>query len=283
MSPAQTPPLYAVMGNPVRHSKSPVIHQAFARQCGLRLEYRAIEVEIGGFAQAVSAFRAAGGRGLNITLPFKLEAHRLADRRSARAEVAQAVNTLKFERDGTSFGDNTDGVGLVRDLIDNLKQPVTGQSVLVLGAGGAARGILGPLLEQGPAVLHIANRTASKARALADAFAGRGTVAGGGYDGLVGAQFTLVINATAASLQGEVPPLPSAPFGSGALAYDLVYGDRPSAFMLWARAHGAAAVSDGLGMLVQQAAESFWLWHGVRPQTDTVIAMLRRSQDHEGR
>ncbi len=271
------------MGNPVRHSKSPVIHQAFARQCGLTLEYRAIEVEIGGFAQAVSAFRAAGGRGLNITLPFKLEAHRLAERRSERAELAGAVNTLRFESDGTSFGDNTDGVGLVRDLLDNLKWPITGRSVLVLGAGGAARGIIGPLLEQGPAAVHIVNRTASKARALTAAFTAHGAVTGGGYDTLVGARFALVINATAASLQGEVPALPGAPFAPGALAYDLVYGDRPSAFMRWAQAHGAAAVSDGLGMLVEQAAESFWLWHGVRPPTGAVIAMLRRPEDGKGR
>lgn len=283
MSPAQKAPLYAVMGNPVRHSKSPVIHQAFARQCGLTLEYRAIEVAIGGFAQAVGTFRAAGGRGLNITLPFKLEAHRLADRRSARAELAQAVNTLKFAPDGTSFGDNTDGVGLVRDLIDNLKRPIAGQSLLVLGAGGAARGIIGPLLEQGPAALHIANRTASKARILGEAFAAQGAVTGGGYDTLVGARFALVINATAASLQDEVPPLPPTPFTPGALAYDLMYGDRPSAFMAWAQAHGAAAVSDGLGMLVEQAAESFYLWHGVRPQTGAVIAMLRRPEDYKER
>lgn len=283
MSQAPTPPLYAVMGNPVRQSKSPVIHQAFARQCGLALEYRAIEVEIGGFAQAVTAFRAAGGRGLNVTLPFKLEAHRLADTRSERAELAGAVNTLKFEPDGTSFGDNTDGVGLVRDLVDNLKQPIGGRSVLVIGAGGAARGIIGPLLEQGPTTLHIANRTASKARALTEAFAAHGAVTGGGYDTLVGARFALVINATAASLQDAVPPLPETVFAPGALAYDLVYGDRPSAFMAWAQAHGAAAMSDGLGMLVEQAAESFWLWHSVRPQTGAVIAMLRRPEDGKGR
>ncbi len=283
MPSAPTPQLYAVMGKPVRHSKSPAIHDAFARACGIALEYRAIEVEPGGFAQAVRAFGAAGGRGLNVTVPFKLEAYALADRLSPRAELARAVNTLRFESDATLFGDNTDGVGLVRDLTANLDRRIDSEEVLVLGAGGAARGIIGPLLEQRPAQLVIANRTAARAQALARAFAGHGAVHGGGFAALAGRTFVLVINATAASLQGEVLPLPAGIFAPGALAYDLMYGDEPTPFMHWARAHGAANVSDGLGMLVEQAAESFLLWHGVRPQTAAVIARLRAPGIGEGK
>lgn len=268
--------LYAVMGNPLRHSKSPAIHRAFAEQCGVDLEYRAIEVEVGGFAAAVQTFRASGGRGLNITVPFKLEAYALADHCSARAQQARAVNTLKFETDGAIYGDNTDGVGLVRDLVANCGTPLGGRRVLVLGAGGAARGIVGPILEEGVAGLLVANRTVGKARELVALFAGRAEIDACGLDALAGRRFDIVINSTAASLQGEALQLPPNMFAPGALAYDLMYGEVSTPFLQWAREHGAARVRDGLGMLVEQAAESFFIWHGRRPQTDAILAALRR-------
>jgi shikimate dehydrogenase len=271
----KSPPLYAVMGHPVAHSKSPAIHHAFGKQCGIALEYRAIEVELGRFAEAVRVFRDEGGAGLNITVPFKLEAYALADCRSARAEHAGAVNTVKFEPDDTVYGDNTDGIGLVCDLVINLGARLANRRVLVVGAGGAVRGILGPILEEGVARLQLANRTASKAKELAAVFAPLGNISAGGFDELGGETFDIVINATAASLQGEVPPLPRGIFAPGALAYDLMYGDAPTAFMQWAQRHGAARVSDGLGMLVEQAAESFLLWHDRRPETAPVITSLR--------
>ena len=260
------------MGNPIRHSKSPQIHARFAEQCGIELEYTAIQVDPGGFVQAVGNFQANGGRGLNITVPFKGEAWRLALSLSARAQAAQAVNTLCFENDGRIHGDNTDGAGLMRDLQENLGYTIAGRRVLLLGAGGAARGILPPLLEGHPAEIIIANRTVARALALANAC--RGRVSASGFDHVSG-RFDLVLNATAASLSGKVPPLPDELFTDGSLAYDLMYGDTPTAFMRWAARAGATRVSDGLGMLVEQAAESFSLWHGVRPETAVVIAAVR--------
>jgi shikimate dehydrogenase len=271
----ERPPRYAVLGNPVSHSKSPRIHAQFAQQLGQRVEYSAIQVDPGGFGQAVAQFRANGGLGLNITVPFKLEARQLAEHTSARAKLAGAVNTLRFEADGALYGDNTDGVGLVRDITVNLGIALVGKTILLLGAGGAARGVLGPLLEQNPAHLTIANRTVPKAKELAEGFAALGKVEGVGYEALAGRRFDCVINATAASLHAEVPPLPENLFTPGALAYDLMYADAPTAFLRWARAHGASILADGLGMLVEQAAESFFLWRGVRPDTAPVIAMLR--------
>lgn len=273
--------LYAVMGNPVRHSKSPAIHRSFAEQCGIDLEYRAIEVELGGFAAAVHAFRASGGRGLNVTVPFKLEAYALADRRSARAQQARAVNTLKFETDGAIYGDNTDGIGLVHDLVVNCATPLAGRHILVIGAGGAARGIVGPILEEGVARLLIANRTVSKARELVAMFAGHAELDACGFDALADGRFDIVINSTAASLQGEALQLPPDMFVPGALAYDLMYGEALTPFLQWASKHGAAKVSDGLGMLVEQAAESFFIWHGRRPQTEAVLAALRAVDSKE--
>jgi shikimate dehydrogenase len=267
--------LYAVMGNPVRHSKSPAIHHSFAKQCGIDLEYRAIEVEAGGFAAAVQSFRARGGHGLNITVPFKLEAYALADRRSARAQQAGAVNTFRFEPDGPIYGDNTDGIGLVRDLVSNCTTPLSGRRVLVLGAGGAARGIVGPILEEGVAQLLVANRTVSKAKELVAMFASHPEMDACGLGALAGRRFDIVINGTAASLQGETLQLPPDMFAPGALAYDLMYGEAPTPFLQWARAQGATRISDGLGMLVEQAAESFLIWHGRRPQTNEVLKALR--------
>ncbi len=268
---------YAVMGNPIAHSKSPRIHRLFAEQTGQDISYEAILVPEDGFAEAVRAFREAGGRGLNITVPFKQAAWRLAERRSDRAEVAGAVNTLYWDEAGRLNGDNTDGVGLVRDLTRNQRLELGGTRILLLGAGGAARGVLGPLLAERPAQIFIANRTAARAVELAQVFAGQGKLAGGGFDAVPPGPFDLVINATAAGLGGEVPPVSSTVVGPATFCYDMMYGDEPTAFLRWARAAGAAGSADGLGMLVEQAAESFWIWRGVRPETAPVIAALRNS------
>ena len=269
---------YAVVGNPIAHSKSPQIHAAFARQTGQELSYEALLAPVDGFVQTVADFRAQGGRGLNVTVPFKLEAFALADRHTARAQAASAVNTLAFDADGI-LGDNTDGAGLVRDLGINLKFPLAGRRILLLGAGGATRGVLLPLLDSSPASLTIANRTVGKAEALAALFAARAGAAAVdacGFDALAGRRFDLVINATAASLADELPPLPPGLYAEGALAYDMMYGRGPTRFMHAAMADGAARAADGLGMLVEQAAESFTLWRGVRPDSGPVLAALRR-------
>ena len=221
------------MGNPVAHSKSPLIHQQFARQLGHSTEYRAIQVDPGGLAQAVEQFRAQGGKGLNITVPFKLDAFRLTDHLSERARLAGAVNTLKFEADDRIFGDNTDGAGLVHDLEINLGVHLRDKNILILGAGGSVRGVLGPLLRHHPKRVVIANRTVARARDLAAQFTELGPVEVCGYPELRGRRFDLVINGTSASLQGEVPPLPETIFARG-VAYDMMYGDKTTAFMDWA-------------------------------------------------
>lgn len=251
------------------HSKSPWIHAQFARQTGQAIEYGVILAPIGGFSRAVAEFRAAGGLGANITLPFKQEAFRLASRTSERARAAQAANTLVLDGDAL-FGDNTDGAGLIGDLRRNLGFDLAGKRVLLMGSGGAAQGVVSPLLESRPARLAIANRTAQRALVLAQRFA---PAAGGGYAEFAGEQFDLVINATSAGLSEELPAVAKAIFARGALAYDMVYG-RDTPFLRLAREAGAAA-SDGLGMLVEQAAESFLLWRGVRPDTAPVLAALR--------
>ena len=260
---------YAVIGNPVAHSKSPWIHAQFARQTGQAIEYAAILAPLDGFSRAVAEFRAAGGRGSNVTLPFKQDAFRLAARSSERARAAQAVNTLVLDG-GAVFGDNTDGAGLIGDLQRNLGFDLAGKRVLLMGAGGAAQGVVSPLLDARPARLAIANRTAQKALALSQRFA---PATGGGYAELAGEQFDLVINATSAGLSGELPAVAKTIFANDALAYDMVYG-RDTPFLRLAREAGVAA-SDGLGMLVEQAAESFLLWRGVRPDTAPVLAALR--------
>lgn len=261
---------YAVFGNPISHSKSPLIHAEFARQTGQELVYEAIEAPMDDFRGAVLAFRDAGGRGANVTVPFKEQAYLLAGERSERADAAGAVNTLTFA-DGEIWGDNTDGAGLVNDLLNNLDFDPAGQRILLLGAGGAARGVGLPLMEREPAELFVANRTAYKARELSARF----DCYGGGFEALEGRRFDLVINATAASLAGDLPPLPEDIFMRGALAYDMMYG-RDTPFLAFARAHGART-ADGLGMLVEQAAEAFAIWRGVRPPTAPVIAMLRNA------
>jgi shikimate dehydrogenase len=260
---------YAVFGHPIAHSKSPQIHAAFARQTRQDMTYEAILAPRDGFAPCVAAFITAGGRGANVTVPFKEEAFRLAGRLSPRAKRAGAVNTLRFDADGI-LGDNTDGAGLVADLTRNLGCALAGKRILLLGAGGAARGVIEPLLDPTPAEFVIANRTVSRAQELADLF-GRG-VRASGFDAL-DTPFDLVINATAASLAGELPPLSPLLFTADTLAYDMMYG-RDTPFLDFARSHGAAT-ADGLGMLVEQAAEAFYLWRGVRPDTAPVIAALR--------
>lgn len=261
---------YAVFGNPIGHSKSPRIHAEFARQTGQDLSYEAILAPVDDFAGALRAFRAAGGLGANVTVPFKEQAYALAERLSARAEAAGAVNTLSFSAMGIE-GDNTDGIGLVHDLSGNLGFDLAGKRILLLGAGGAARGVVLPLLEQRPAALRIANRTAAKALELAARFGCQG----GGFDDLAGDSFDLVVNATSASLAGDAPPLSAGVYAPGALAYDMMYG-RDTPFMQAARQAGAR-VADGLGMLVEQAAEAFFIWRGVRPATAPVIARLRNA------
>lgn len=263
------PDRYAVVGNPVAHSKSPWIHAQFARATGEDLEYGSIEAPPDGFVRAVEAFRAQGGRGLNVTLPFKAEAFRLCTGTSARAAAAQAVNTLVLDR-GKPWGDNTDGVGLVRDLGSNLGRRLAGARVLLMGAGGAAQGVLAPLAEAGAEQIVVANRTLARAQALAARVHG---ASASSYEALVGQSFDLVVNATSAGLSGDLPPLPRGLFRPGAFAYEMVYG-RDTAFLSMARAAGAGT-SDGLGMLVEQAAESFQIWRGIRPDTGAVLAALR--------
>ncbi len=272
---------YAVIGHPIAHSKSPQIHVAFARQTAQDLGYEAILAPLDGFVATVQAFRAAGGRGMNVTVPFKLEAFALADRHTPRARAAGAVNTLAFDADGI-LGDNTDGAGLVRDLTVNLNCPLQGRRVLLLGAGGAARGAILPILDERPTALVIANRTVARAEELARVFAaeaGDTQLSASSFAALAGQSFDVVINATAASLDDDVPPLPPGLYASGALAYDMMYGRGDTPFMTAARADGAARVADGLGMLVEQAAESFTLWRGVRPDSRAVLAELRRQID----
>jgi shikimate dehydrogenase len=301
---------YGVVGNPVAHSKSPWVHARFAEQTGEQIAYDPLLAPVDGFDEAVRAFISAGGRGLNVTVPFKLEAFRFADAHSMRAAAAGAVNTLKVEPDGTVFGDNTDGIGLVNDIERNLQVPLAGKRVLLLGAGGAARGVALPLLEAGVRELVIVNRTASKAVDLASAIMaltalqvaggetqgldadavthidgdapaiareqateGPATIVGGGSE-LATGTFDVVINATAGSLNGELPSFDPQALTSETLAYDMMYAAHPSVFMQLAQARGARA-ADGLGMLVEQAAESFHLWRGVRPDSSSVLAELR--------
>ena len=277
------PDRYAVFGNPIGHSRSPAIHAAFARQTGQDLSYEAILAPLDEFPATVVRFKAEGGRGANVTVPFKFEAFLLANEHSDRAAMARAVNTLSFEN-GRIVGDNTDGVGLVRDIRDNLDTPIAGRRVLVLGAGGAAFGVLLPLLIELPSRLVISNRTivkAEEAATILSGIIGRAEwrsdkpveVVAKSFDDLVGESFDIVINATSASLKGESLPLPADLFADGALAYDMMYG-RDTPFLAFARRHGARC-ADGLGMLVEQAAEAFFLWRGIRPETAPVIAMLR--------
>jgi shikimate dehydrogenase len=265
---------YAVVGNPISHSKSPLIHAEFAKQTNQDLTYIAREIPLDEFEQSLKALQAEGFKGINITVPFKEIAWQLIENKSPHALRAGAINTLKFNEDGTLYGDNTDGIGLCHDLTDNHGVSLTGKRILLLGAGGAARGVIEPILSYSPANLVIANRTASKAMDLAAIFSNLGTVSGMGFDDLPG-QFDIVINATSASLHGEVPPLPEAILASDSCCYDMMYSNDDTAFITWAKEHGATKTIDGLGMLVEQAAEAFFIWRQVKPNTHAVMSLLR--------
>lgn len=265
---------YAVFGNPIAHSKSPQIHRLFAQQTGQDLTYETILAPLDDFTSVAKDFFQQG-QGANITVPFKEDAYRLADQLTERARLAGAVNTLKRQADGSLLGDNTDGAGLLNDLSNNAGISLTGLNILLLGAGGAVRGVLEPLLAQQPARLVIANRTEEKAAHLASLFADFGLVEVSHFEALQ-TPFDLIINGTSASLSGAVPPIPVLCVQAGhTLCYDMMYSKEPTAFNRWALECGAARALDGLGMLVEQAAESFALWRGVRPETQSVLSLLR--------
>lgn len=268
---------YAVIGNPIGHTKSPLIHTAFAKQTGQAIEYIAIEGRIGGFCEDAETFRRAGGRGMNVTAPFKLDAFAYATDLSESAQLAGAVNALKFEG-AHIYAENFDGLGLVRDITHNLGTPMQGKRVLLLGAGGAARGALLPFLRQQPAQLLLVNRTLSKAQALVEQFKdyAEGDFSCCSYPELgdLPVKFDLVINATSASLRGELPPVHTGVFGPGCLAYELAYGKGLTPFLRLAQGAGAGKLADGVGMLVEQAAEAFEWWRGVNPETTSMIETL---------
>jgi shikimate dehydrogenase len=264
---------YAVLGNPIGHSKSPLIHSLFAQATGQDIGYTAIETPLDGFEDTVLGFRANGGRGLNVSLPFKLQAFEIATEPSERARLAGAANCLKFEGERI-LADNYDGVGLVNDLQRNLGCPLAGKRVLLLGAGGATRGALLPIAAEHPASLTVANRTADKAHALRLDFAAHAPLRSGGYSDLAGQSFDVVINATSTGLTQETLPLPAGVFAADAIAYDMVYGKGLTPFLRQARAAGVLTVADGVGMLVEQAAQAFFWWRGVQPDTRPVIERI---------
>jgi shikimate dehydrogenase len=265
---------YAVFGNPIKHSQSPAIHALFAQQTGQKLKYTAELVALDNFEAAVRDFAKHGGKGLNITVPFKQAAYEFASTLSSRAQQAGAVNTLIIN-DDDFYGDNTDGVGLERDLLHNHGLTLSGKRILLLGAGGAGRGVLAALLTNYPRQLTIANRTPEKAIELAHAFSSLGNVHGCGFADLNQQNYDIIINATSASLQGELPPLSASLIHADTFCYDMMYAKEPTLFMRWATSNHAGGTSDGLGMLVEQAAESFWLWRNIRPEIDPVITAIR--------
>lgn len=266
---------YAVFGNPINHSKSPNIHRQFAGQTGQDLHYAKQLIPEREFMQAAQDFFAQGGKGLNVTVPFKVEAFGFAHQLTPRALRAGAVNTLALQTDGTILGDNTDGIGMVHDM-HNLDWNIQHKRVLILGAGGAVRGILQPLLAEHPTQVVIANRTVSKAEELAAEFHDLGDVFARSFEQLAGETFDIIINGTSASLTGELPPLPGNLLNVNACCYDLMYGAEPTVFLKWALEHGAVKIADGLGMLIGQAAEAFYLWRHIRPEVVPVITALRR-------
>jgi shikimate dehydrogenase len=272
------PDRYAVIGHPVAHSRSPQIHRLFAQQCQQYMVYTAIDVEPEQLHSWVAKFFAASGCGLNVTVPHKQSLLTLPSRLSERARTAGALNTLLRDAQGQLFGDNTDGIGLVRDLTEHLGVTITAHRVLLLGAGGAARGVIAPLLELKPAQLTVANRTIERAAALAASFAALGPVRATTLSDLHASTYDLIINATAAGLQGAVPAVPASVLGKQSLCYDMGYGEQDTAFVRWAREHGAARACTGLGMLIEQAAESFYTWRGLRPNTASVRMALGITQ-----
>jgi shikimate dehydrogenase len=265
---------YAVFGCPIKHSKSPRIHQIFAEQTGQLLEYGAQEVPAEQFSSAVETFFGNGGKGLNCTIPLKELAWAYADKKTERAQLSKAVNTLALQPDGSILGDNTDGVGLITDLMMNHGVNLAGSKILILGAGGASRGIIGPILEQSAHFMIIANRTVNKAINLAAEFHHKGSITGCGYDNLKSQQFDLIINATSTSLSGQLPPLPEDLLAKNGVCYDLAYSNEPTVFVRWGLENHAAKSLDGLGMLVEQAAEAFFIWRGIHPKTRPVIELL---------
>ncbi|GGO66902.1 shikimate dehydrogenase [Bowmanella pacifica] len=264
---------YAVFGNPIAHSKSPFIHKMFAEQTGQSLDYSAILSPLDGFADTIRAFISSGGKGANVTVPFKEQAYKLADQLSEAAEQAGAVNTLIY-KEGKLYGDNTDGIGLVKDLLFH-DVVLQGKKILIIGAGGATRGVVLPILKQTPASLHIANRTAEKALNLATHFASFASVTGSGLDDIPHTTFDLIINASSSSLSGDAPNIDAAYIANKPVCYDMVYGKEDTAFNLWCQQQGTSVTLDGLGMLVEQAAQSFYLWRGVMPDTQPVRQALR--------
>ena len=265
---------YGVMGYPVSHSRSPVIHRLFALQTGQDLQYELLQVAPENLEKAIQQFQRTGGKGLNVTLPHKREVARLVDHLSERASTANAVNTLTF-RDGEIFGDNTDGIGLLRDLVVNLGLNLEGANILILGAGGATRGIVAPILEMEPAGLLVANRTIGKADALVERFGHLGAIAACRFNAVpVSQPFDIIINATSAGVHGTAPPYPAAAVSAQSFCYDLSYGLTPTPFSVWAREHGAVNSVMGWGMLVEQAAESFYIWRDVRPDTAPVLKQM---------
>ena len=266
---------YAVIGNPISHSKSPLIHTEFAKQTGQDLDYITREIPLDDLANGLKQLQEEGFNGINITVPFKQQAWQIVTNRSDHATRAGAINTIIFNDDGSLYGDNTDGIGLCRDLVDNHQIELKGKRILLLGAGGAARGVIEPLLKYHPAELFIANRTASKAKDLAKLYADFGTIQGGGFEDL-STSYDVIINATAASLKGEVPPLPDNILNANASCYDMMYSDTDTAFISWAKQHGANKTINGLGMLIEQAAEAFRIWRDVKPETKTVINQFRK-------
>ena len=265
---------YAVFGNPIKHSKSPQIHSLFAKQENIALHYQAIAVPLDCFDEYVKAFAIQSGKGLNITVPFKEDAYAICTNLTQRAKYANSVNTIWF--DGAKiYGDTTDGQGLINDLMANNGIALKNKSILVLGAGGSVRSILQPLCEQKPARIVIANRTVERAIELAKTFSIEMKIEASSYSALENNQFDLIINATSLSLRGELPPIPNTILNKNACCYDLMYSDKPTIFMQWAKEQAAVTVLDGLGMLVEQAAEGFLIWHGVKPDTAPVIKALR--------
>jgi shikimate dehydrogenase len=270
---------YAVFGHPINHSKSPRIHQLFAEQTQQSLTYTAQDVPAESFNSAINTFFELGGKGINCTVPLKELAWQRADTLSKRAQFSKAVNTLALQDDGTLLGDNTDGLGLVADLTINHAIPLLNSRILILGAGGASRGIIEPLMEQSPSLIVIANRTVEKAITLSTEFSQLGNISGSAYDGIKNQQFDLILNATSASLTGELPPLMDTLLAKNGCCYDLAYGNKPTPFVNWGKSHGAEKSLDGLGMLVEQAAEAFYIWRGIRPETSNIIELLNSERE----
>ena len=266
---------YAVIGNPIKHSKSPQIHSAFAKQEGVEINYQRILAEPSQFKTSINQFIEAAGAGLNVTVPFKIEAFKACTNLNEYAASAKAVNTMSFSANGIWNGYNTDGIGLIADIKVNKQLTLSNKSILILGAGGATRGILLPLLQERPASITVANRTISKATQLANDFTTHGSIEGCGFEHLENKNFDIVINATSASLSNELPAIPNHIVTKNSICYDLAYSDDPTPFLLWAKNQGVTCSFDGLGMLIEQAAESYYIWRGYRPTTSSIFTLLR--------